>query len=132
MKSYYMQEQSGEVFETPNPEYHKECKVLSAAEGKRLQYIEMITPWIKEAGKVYGIVRKVSASGMSRNIDLYIIRNNEMVYLTGYATKILGWKLARGRGLVVSGCGMDMVFHTVSTLCEACGIDYKTVRSEAL
>jgi hypothetical protein len=135
MKTYYMQEQSGEVFETHNPEYHKDCKVLSAAEGKRLQraqYIEMIAPWIKEAEKVYGIVRKVSASGMSRNIDLYIIRDNAPVYLTYYAAKILGWKLAKDRGIVVSGCGMDMIFHTVSTLCEACGIDYKNVRSEVL
>jgi hypothetical protein len=135
MKTYYMQEQSGEVFETCNPEHHKDCKVLSAAEGRRLQraqYVEMITPWIKEAGKVYGIVRKVSASGMSRNIDLYVIRNNEMVYLTGCAAKILGWKLAKDRGMVVSGCGMDLVFHTVSTLCGACGIDYKAVRSEVL
>lgn len=135
MKTYYMQAQSGEVFETRNPEYHKDCEVLSAAEGKRLQraqYIEMIAPWIKDAGKVYGIVRKVSASGMSRNIDLYVIRDNAPVYLTGYASKILGWKMARDRGLVVSGCGMDMVFHTVSTLCADCGIDYKTVRSEVL
>ncbi len=135
MKSYYVQAQSGEVFETHNPEYHKDCKVLPAAEGKRLQrsqYIERIAPWIKEAGKVYGIVRKISKTGMSRNIDLYIIRNNEMVYLTGYAAKILGWKLAKDRGMVVSGCGMDMVFHTISTLCGACGIDYKTVRSEVL
>lgn len=135
MKSFYIQAQSGEVFETHNPEYHKDCKVLSAAEGKRLQraqYIEMIAPWIKEAGKVYGIIRKVSASGMSRNIDLYIICNNEMVYLTGSAAKILGWKLAKDRGMVVSGCGTDMVFRAVSALCEACGIDYKTIQSEVL
>ncbi len=130
-----MQSASGEVFETRNIDYHKDCKVLSAAEGKRLQraqYIEMIAPWIKEARKVYGIVRKVSKSGMSRNIDLYVIRGNEMVYLTGYAAKILGWKLAKDQGMIVSGCGMDMVFHTVSSLCGACGIDYKTVRSEVL
>lgn len=130
-----MQSASGEVFETCNPEYHKDCKVLPAAEGKRLQrlqYIEMIAPWIKEAGKVYGIVRKISASGMSRNIDLYIIRGNDMVYLTGYAAKILCWKLAKDRGIVVRDRGMDMVFHTVSSLVEACGIDYKTIRSEAI
>ncbi len=130
-----MQAQSGEVFETCNTDYHKDCKVLPAAEGKRLQrlqYIERIAPWIKESGKVYGIVRKISKTGMSRNIDLYVIRGNEMVYLTGYAAKILGWKLAKDRGMVVSGCGMDMVFHTISTLCGACGIDYKTVRSEVL
>lgn len=133
-KQYYMQSASGEVFRTANPEYHKECEQLSFAEGKRL-HREIAVKWVKEmlegVDTVYGIVRKVSASGMSRNIDLYIIKNNRPVFLTGWASIVLGYKRV-DQGMRVGGCGMDMVFHCVSSLAEACGIDYKTIRSEVL
>lgn len=135
MKTYYMQYSGGIVFHTPDPKYYPNAKQLSQAEGKRLhraQAVEKVKTMLQGVETIYGIVRHVSASGMSRNIDLYIIKDNQPVWLTGYASIILGYKLAKDRGMVVGGCGMDMVFHCVSTLCEACGIDYRSVRSEVL
>lgn len=135
MQLYYMQHNDGSVFETANPQYHGDCKQLSQSEGKRLhraQTVEKVKCMLAGIDTVYGIVRHVSASGMSRNIDLYIIKDNRPVYLTGYASIILGYRLTKDRGMVVGGCGMDMIYHCVSTLCDACGIDYRCIRSEVL
>lgn len=134
-KFYFMQDANGHVFEACSPEYHKECKQLTQAEGNRLlrlQTVETVRNMLQGVNTVYGIVRSVSASGMSRCIDLYVIRDNKPEYLTGYASRILGYKMSKNRGMIVSGCGMDMVFHCVSSLVEACGVDYKTIRSEAI
>lgn len=97
-----------------------------------LQTVDKVCNMLQGVDTVYGIVRKVSASGISRNIDLYVIKDNQPVYLTGYASIVQDYKLAKDRGMVVGGCDMDMVSHCVSTLCEACGIDYRNVRSEVL
>jgi hypothetical protein len=62
---------------------------------------------------------------MSRTIDLYVIRDNAPVYLTGYVSKVLGYPLARSnRGMAVNGCGMNMIFHCVYSLARAlfCGV----------
>lgn len=131
----YMQAPTGEVFQTMNPEYHKNDALLSQAKGKALhiqQTKEEVKAILEGVDTIYGIVRKVSSSGMSRDIDLYIIKDNKPVYLTGYASIILGYSRSKDRGIKVGGCGMDMVFHCVSSLAEACGIDYKTIRSEIL
>lgn len=66
---------------------------------------------------IYTSIKRVSSSGMSRHIALYIAKDNEIIDITWYAIKILGWKRnADTGGLVVGGCGMDMGFHTVYTL----------------
>ena len=76
---------------------------------------QILTP----GATVYGIVRKVARSGMSRTIDFYTIEDGRMRYLTGYmANAGIGSRTRNGYddGIRVSGCGMDMVFHCVSTL----------------
>lgn len=131
----YMQSVTGEVFQTLHPEYHKNDTLLSQKEGKALhikQTKEKVKAMLQGVDAVYGIVRKVSSSGISRDIDLYIIKDNRPVYLTGYASVILGYSLSKDRGMKVGGCGMDMVFHCVSSLVESCGIDYKSIRSEII
>lgn len=66
---------------------------------------------------VYGIVRSVSRSGMSRTIDFYSVDKDDgsMVYLTGYFSAVTGWSRNDRGALRVSGCGMDMIFHAVYT-----------------
>lgn len=134
-KTYYMQDKFGDVFATDYPEYHKDDMQLPQAKGKeiyRQQTKEKVKAMLSGVNTIYGIVRKVSASGMSRDIDLYIIKDNQLQYLTGYAAVILGYSMSKGRGMKVSGCGMDMVFHCVSSLASSLGIDYKTIRSEII
>ena len=134
-KTYYMQTESGEIFQTMHPEYHKDAEKLPQAKGKELhrqQSIEKVKAMLEGVDTVYGIIRHVSASGMSRDIDLYIIKDNRPVYLTGYASTILDYPMSKNRGMKVCGCGMDMVFHCVSSLAQAIGRDYKTLRSEII
>lgn len=133
-KFTYMQ-QDGEVFMTANPEYHPKAEKLPQAKGKELhrqQSIEKVKAMLEGVDTVYGIVRHVSASGTSRDIDLYIIKDNRPVYLTGYASTILDYPMSKNRGMKVCGCGTAMVFHCVSSIADAIGRDYKTLRTESI
>lgn len=68
--------------------------------------------------KVYCILRHVSASGMLRVIDLYTIKDNRPVWLSGTVATVMNWKLDNkyNGGIRVNGCGMDMGFHLVNSL----------------
>jgi len=82
--------------------------------------VERLTDYyLKPNDRVYTLVRHVSASGMSRDISLFVAINGEVMDITYYAAHALGWRLVERNGyraLRVSGCGMDMGFHTVYTL----------------
>ena len=97
---YYMQAAGGEVFRTSYPEYHKECKTLTRAEGE----------------KIYCTLRSVSASGMSRRISLHTIHKGELIPLDYTASILTGRTLSDKGGIVCNGCGMDMGFDLVYSL----------------
>lgn len=81
---------------------------------------KLLRKWLKPGATVYTVLRHVSASGLTRRIDLYTIRKGELVYLSGYAGLIL--KISRHpskEGLTVGGSGMDMGFHLVYSLSRA-------------
>jgi len=90
----------------------------------RAQAEKMLLRFCPKGTTVYGIVRSVSRSGMSRCIDFYAIDPTDArpVFLTGYISTFLRmpWNnRASKAGLRVNGCGMDMVFHVVSNLSMA-------------
>lgn len=59
----------------------------------------------------------VSRSGMTRWIDLYVIRDNEPVRITRSAADVTGYTYDRRRdALKIEGCGMDMGFAAVYSL----------------
>lgn len=74
---------------------------------------------------VYCILKGVSRSGMSRNIEFYAIQDDKRPqWLTGYMSAIgvvnqsrKDWE--QSKGAKVHGCGMDMGFHCVSNLAHA-------------
>lgn len=73
---------------------------------------------LKPGDTVYTVLRHVSRSGMSRNIDLYMMDEGQPVWISAYVGHALGtpqsrknWE--RSQGLTVGGCGMDMGFHLV-------------------
>ena len=74
---------------------------------------------LKPGDKVYGIVKHVSQSGMSRRIGFHAFRYNrklrtvEHVYLTGYMAGLFGQKHNNDGTITVSGCGMDMIFDCI-------------------
>ena len=72
---------------------------------------------IHKDDKICTILRRVSARGMSRVISVLVIADyHEIICVDYYISKLLGIPLRQtdqGRGLVVSGCGMDMGFDLV-------------------
>jgi len=78
---------------------------------------------------VHTLLRHVARSGMSRNIACVIVRDGELRDITWLVSKALGWPVRNsgrtGEGVVVGGCGMDMGFHLVHSLCYALWPDWK-------
>lgn len=70
---------------------------------------------------VYCVLRHVSASGMSRWIDLYKMTEDGPLWLSYQAAKVLGAKINTGNheGIKREGCGMDMGFDLVYSLSQA-------------
>lgn len=124
---HYMQDESGTVFTTENPQYHPDAKRLSAKDGAALlrdqtkrELRDMLAG--QDRPTVYCVLRDVSRSGMSRRISFFVIRDNRPRCID-YAVSILGAGGARRHpnkdGVVVHGCGMDMGFHVVYALAAA-------------
>ena len=121
----YMQDSSGFVFETENPQYHAEAKRLSTKEGAALyvaQTKEELRQLAPQGSTVYCILRDVSRSGMSRRISFYVLRDNRP-RCVDHLISVLAVGGARRHpskdGLVVGGCGMDMGFHVVYSLARS-------------
>lgn len=83
---------------------------------EKAEAVAQLRKLLRPGDRVYTVLRHVSASGMSRRIDLYTIKKGEPVFLTGYVGKALEYRHSRDGGLVVGGCGMDMGFHLVHSL----------------
>lgn len=113
----YFKDAHGHVFRTENPEYHKDAEALTKADGMRLYKEQMRKQlaWIKPRMVIYTVLRKVSKSGMSREISLFAVKDGKIISLDGPVSVLLGYKLG-DQGIKVSGCGMDMGFHTVYSL----------------
>lgn len=91
--------------------------MAKTSKAERDESIKQLKKWLKPGrSEVYCILRHVSSSGMARHIDFITIRDGEPVHLTGYIAEVCGYRLAKQRGLVVGGCGMDMGFAVVYDL----------------
>jgi hypothetical protein len=64
---------------------------------------------------VFTVLRHVSKSGMTRDIDLYVIKDGEPMWLSALAAKVLGMS-RKGDAIRIGGCGMDMGFRLVYNL----------------
>jgi len=77
-------------------------------------YQTLVNNIIKNRLTVYGIVRHVANSGMSRIISFHIINDGRIININGLLHDLLGESIAKNyTGLKISGCGMDMLFNTV-------------------
>ena len=86
-------------------------------EQERDDAIATLRDWIKPGATVYTSLNHVSASGMSRSISLYIVRDGEIRDVTYWAARALGDRIDPKRGgIVAGGCGMDMGFGLVYSL----------------
>lgn len=122
----YVETQTGRIIQTDNPALwtsdHMGGKHISKAEGERRhkeQARQELLNILEKGDTVYCVLRSVSRSGMSRNIDFYVIKDNRPQYLTGYMAALNGRTIGTAsnhQGLKVNGCGMDMGFHEVYNL----------------
>lgn len=85
---------------------------------------EFLLRVLKPGDTVFTVLRNVSRSGMSRNIDLYLLGQDEKLYLTYSVAALLGYSRAKDGSIKVSGCGMDMGFHVVYSLSRVLFLEY--------
>lgn len=106
---------------------------MTKKEIAQAEAVKTLKDWgVVDGTTIYAKVTRVSASGVSRRVQLFIIHSeNEGLYdfdprivdITYWSAKALGWGYKEGynQGILVSGCGMDMLFHTVDCLSYAMG-----------
>lgn len=83
------------------------------------EQVEKLRGLIKPGDTVYTILRHVSRSGMSRRIDVILLRrHNEPRIITHAVAAACKYSYPRGRGegLKADGCGTDMGFEVVYNL----------------
>lgn len=90
------------------------------------EYKPFAVEWVEnapEGSNIYVVQRSVSASGMSRVLDLFVIVDGNIRYLRSLAhdDRMPFKRNTRSQhdGFVVGGCGMDMHFHIVYTIGRA-------------
>lgn len=89
----------------------------SLREAERQEAINSLRENLRIGITIYTVLRRVSASGMSRCLDLYYVDHNEIARITWSAARVLEWTYDRRKeALRVNGCGMDMGYHAVHCL----------------
>lgn len=72
--------------------------------------------------KIYAIVRGVAKSGMSRRLSFFMVEDSELINITHVVAQALGKKLNNKEwSFRVSGCGMDMIAHTLDIFADKLG-----------
>ncbi len=66
---------------------------------------------------IYGLVRKVSSSGLSRTMDFYTIKQNKPISVSYHIANILGCRYDSSlNGAKINGMGMDVCLDAVLKL----------------
>lgn len=87
----------------------KEEKQVCFEQAKKY-LLKVLTP----GRTVYTVVRKVSASGMSREISVLIPTKDGIQDISWYVAHLLDYKRSdKNGGIKIGGCGMDMGFALV-------------------
>lgn len=95
---------------------------------RKAEHLAWLRKHIKPGTRIYTVLRHVSSSGMSRDIDVYAImpmtdsngkRFRGPMWLSGRVASVLGMSMSKDRGIRVGGCGMGMGFHIVMNLSYA-------------
>jgi hypothetical protein len=80
---------------------------------------EQLDNILKPGSVVYALIRHVSSSGMSRDIDLYTVRGGEILRITWASAMVLGRSFSKDGAIRIGGAGMDMGFALVYELAQA-------------
>lgn len=116
----YYQFPNGEVHDFSFAPSDESAVRLSKAEGikRRAEYCQRkLRKMIKPGATVYSVLRHVSATGMTRDISLYIVRQGNILDITNLAIDATrSARSPRDGYMRVTGCGMDMCWHAVYVL----------------
>jgi hypothetical protein len=90
---------------------------VSAKELERQEFIEKLRAILKPGMTLHTTIRHKSASGMSRAIDVYLLKNQGKDWLSYWVAKATTYQFSeKYEAVMLGGCGMDMGFHLVNTL----------------
>ena len=90
---------------------------MTQKQSARDEAIARLRETLKPGDTVFTVLRSVSRSGMSRNIDLYKLEGGDRIWLSHLAARACDWSFNEKHECVrVGGCGMDMGFHLVYNL----------------
>jgi len=109
----------GDVYDFNHEPYDKDAIPLSRAEGERerAKYCQReLRKLLKPGDEVYTILRHVSQSGMSRNIDTVIAKKGQIQNITNLVADACGSSKSKAGSIKIGGCGMDMGFEIVYRL----------------
>ena len=70
---------------------------------------------------IYTNCQHVSQSGMTRDIQLLFVKDDKLINLNYYVSKVLGNRIVNN-GIRIGGCGMDMGFALVDNLASVLDI----------
>lgn len=91
--------------------------MTKAQQSERDQAIAELRETLKPGTTVYTILRHVSRSGMSRDIDVYVMQDGEPQRITWLAAKAADLTYSRkAEAIKIGGCGQDMGFVIVYDL----------------
>lgn len=80
---------------------------------------KLLEHYLTEGSKVYTILRRVSASGMTRHLSVIMAQEGEVLDITYYVAGVLDESLHEVNGhrtIKQNGCGMDMGFNLIYNL----------------
>ena len=92
---------------------------VSKAKQERLEREEIkqqLKKELKNCKTPYTIIDHVSQSGMTRDIRVFLIKNNKPLNISYKVARVLNERQGKNTGVRVQGCGMDMGFNTVYNL----------------
>ena len=77
-----------------------------------MEYLETL-----RGGKIIYTIKNVSKSGMSRTASFAVLHNKAIYDLNPYLIKLDLVKASPNiYGVTLRGCGMDMIFHTITLI----------------
>ena len=80
----------------------------------KTEAIETLRGIVQAGDRVFTILRHVSPSGMTRWLDVYVIKDNQPIRITWSVADAVGHAYDKKReALKIGGCGMDMGFAVV-------------------
>ena len=84
---------------------------------RKAELVKLLRPFFRKNSTAFCSLKKCSNSGAYRHIQILATKKNRIYNLSYYVAELCGFSWKENTSAVgVSGCGMDMGFHVVSTM----------------